>query len=290
MNDPAGNPQARLYDARPYDDEISLYELWDVLVRRLPVLLGVAVLTVVLGVVYALMQSVEYEYRSGVDLPRVYSGGLANVVSQDMAIARLEDVLIPQERDQLFGDEERGPRVRVSAHGSEYSLILESTSTREAAEHVADLHEGVIAAMAEWLRPRFEQSLASHLRPLNSRIEVLDDQIALLQEDLNALYGRLGEGDDIAGLIVAQQIGDIRRELSRLRSSRTDAASSAETVVAMSRDTEQTFLAGESDDPAGAGRSLIVALSVVLGGMLGLFAAFFWEFVSNARSRRPEQG
>ncbi|WP_018176963.1 hypothetical protein [Thioalkalivibrio sp. AKL8] len=284
MNDPAG-PQSR-----PYDDEISLYELWDVLMRRLPVLLGVGVLTVVLGVVHALMQPVVYEYRSGVDLPRVYSGGLTNVVSQELAIARLEDVLIPQQRDQLFAGEGRGPRVRVSAHGSDYSLILESTSTREAAEHVADLHEGVIAAMAEWLRPRFEQSLASHLRPLNSRIEVLDDQIALLQEDLNALYERLGEGDDIAGLIVAQQIGDIRRELSRLRSSRTDAASSAETVEAMSRDTEQTFLAGESDSPVGAGRSLIVALSVVLGGMLGLFAAFFWEFVSNARSRRPEQG
>ncbi|WP_018950671.1 Wzz/FepE/Etk N-terminal domain-containing protein [Thioalkalivibrio sp. ALMg11] len=284
MNDPAG-PQSR-----PYDDEISLYELWDVLVRRLPVLLGVAVLTVVLGVAYAMMQPVVYEYRSGVDLPRVYSEGLMDVVSQDMAIARLDDVLIPQQRDALFGDEERGPGVRVSARGSDYSLILESTSTREAAEHVADLHEGVIAALAEWLAPRFEQSLATNLRPLNNRIEVLDEQIALLQEDLNTLYERLGEGEDITGLIVAQQIGDLRRELAELRTQRVDARSSAETVQAMSRDTEQTFLAGESDSPVGAGRSLIVALSVVLGGMLGLFAAFFWEFVSNARSRRPEQG
>ena len=288
MNDPAGSPQGRLYDARPYDDEISLYELWDVLMRRLPVLLGVAVLTVVLGVVYALMQPVEYEYRSGVDLPRVYSEGFTEVVSQDLAIARLEDVLIPQQRDQLFGDEERGPRVRVSGHGSDYSLILESTSTRDTAERVSDLHERVIVALAEWLAPRFDQSLASSLRPLHNRIAVLDEQIELLQGDLNTLYERLGEGDDIAGLIVAQQIGDIRRELSRLRSSRTDAASSAETVEAMSRDTEQTFLAGESEDPVGAGRSLIVALSVVLGGMLGLFAAFFWEFVSNARNRRAE--
>ncbi|WP_018880494.1 Wzz/FepE/Etk N-terminal domain-containing protein [Thioalkalivibrio sp. ALE30] len=282
MNDPAG-PQAR-----PYDDEISLYDLWDVLMRRLPVMLGVAVLTVALGVVYALFQPVEYEYRSGVDLPRVYSSGLTNVVSQEMATARLEDVIIPQQRDALFGGEERGPRVRVSAHGSDYSLILESASTREAAEHVANLHDKIITDLAEWLTPRFEQSLATSLRPHRNRIEVLDEQIAILQEDLDTLYARLGEGDEIAGLIVAQQIGDIRRELSRLRSSRTDAASNAETIEAMSRDTEQTFLAGESDTPVGAGRSLIVALSVVLGGMLGLFAAFFWEFVSNARSRRPE--
>ncbi|WP_373054623.1 Wzz/FepE/Etk N-terminal domain-containing protein [Thioalkalivibrio sp.] len=282
MNEPAA-PQTR-----PYEDEISLYELWDVLMRRLPVLLGVAVVTVLLGVVYALMQPVEYEYRSGVDLPRVYSEEMINVVSQDMAIARLDDVLIPEQRDALFGGEERGPRVRASAHGSDYSLILQSTSTREAAEHVANLHEEIITDLAEWLTPRFEQSLSTKLSPLDNRIEVLDEQIAVLEEDLDTLYERLGQEGDITGLIVAQQIGDLRRELAELRTQRVDARSDRETVEAMSRDTEQTFLAGESEDPVGAGRSLIVALSVVLGGMLGLFAAFFSEFVSNARSRRPE--
>lgn len=283
MNDPDSS------QARSYDDEISLYDLWDVLARRLPVLLGVAVLTIVLGVVYALMQPVQYEYRSGVDLPRVYSEGLYNVVSQEMAVARLDDVLIPEQREEFFGGEERGPRVRVSAHGSDHSLILESTSTRDAADRVADLHAAVIAALSDWLEPRFERSLSSSLRPLNNRIEVLDEQIDLLQEDLNTLYDRLGEGDDVAGLIVAQQIGDLRRELSRLRSARVDAESSAETVEALSRNTEQTFLASESENPVGPGRSLIVALSVVLGGMLGLFAAFFWEFASNARQRRANE-
>lgn len=283
MNDP-DRAQAHSH----YDDEISLYDLWDVLVRRVVVLVGVAVLTVVLGVVYALMQPIQYEYRSGADLPRVYSEGFYNVVSQDMAIARLDDVVIPEQREQMFGGEQRGPRVRVSAHGSDYSLILESTSTREAAERVSELHAAVITALADWLEPRFERSLASSLRPLHTRIEALDEEIELLQEELNVLSGRLGEGNDVAGLIVAQQVGDIRRELSRLRSARVEAESRAETVEAMSRNTEQTFLASESENPVGPGRSLIVALSVVLGGMLGLFAAFFWEFVANARSRRPQ--
>lgn len=290
MSDPAG-PQTR-----PYDDEISLYELWDVLMRRLPVLLGVAVVTVVLGVVYAVMQPVEYEYRSGVDLPGVYSegalqehsDGVMDVVARDVVILRLEDVLIPQERDAFSAKEGRAPHVRVSEYGSDYGLVLTSTSTREAAGDVSELHEGVIRALSEWLEPRFEQTLASSLRPFENRIELLDQQIESLQGDLDMLHEHLGERDDVAGLIVAQRMSDTRRELAELRTRRVDARSDAETIATMSRGMEGTFLAKESDSPVGPGRSLIVALSVVLGGMLGLFASFFWEFVSNARNRRSE--
>ena len=282
MNDPAGAQH------HPYDDEISLYDLWDVLMRRLPVLLGVAVLTVIAGVAYALVQPVEYEYRTGVDLPRVFSGSMENVVSQDMAIARLEDVLIPRQRSELFEGEERGPRVNVRGHGSDYSLVLESTSTREGAENVAELHEAVARALSDWLQPRYERSLSGSLRPQENRVAELGSQIALLREDLDSLYERLDEEREVTGLIVAQQIGDIRRDLARLRTARVDAQSQVETIEAMSRDTELTYLVSESDSPVGPGRSLIVALSVVLGGMLGLFAAFFSEFVSNARSRRSE--
>ncbi|WP_018995126.1 hypothetical protein [Thioalkalivibrio sp. ALJ2] len=272
-----------------YDDEISLYELWDVLVRRLPVLLTVGALTIVSGVVYAVMQPLMYEYRSGVDLPTVYAEESVNVVSQEMAIAWLEDVLVPLHRRELFDGKQEIPDVHVSEHGSGFSLMLESTSTREAAHRVSDLHQEIIAELSVWLDPRFERFLSSTLKPLNNRIDVLDEQIETLGDELQLLYERLGDGDDVAGLIVAQQIGDVRRELSSLRSDRADAQSKAETVQEMSRNTEQTFIAAESEDPVGPGRSLIVALSVVLGGMFGLFAAFFWEFVSNARRRHVDE-
>ncbi|WP_018866790.1 MULTISPECIES: Wzz/FepE/Etk N-terminal domain-containing protein [unclassified Thioalkalivibrio] len=289
MTDSAG-PQAR-----PYDDEISLYDLYDVVMRRLLLILGVAVLTVVLGAVYAFMQPVEYEYRSGVDLPGVYSElaneaspGTVDVVSRGKVIERLEDVLIPQQRAALDHGQQGAPAVRVTAEGSEYSLTLTSKSTRDRANQVADLHRQVVAALSEWLGVRFDESLAASLRPHYSRMELLDEQIAILQDDLDELRERLDEREDVAGLIMAQRVSDIRRELAELRKQRVDARSKAETIQAMSREMEETFVARESDSPVGPGRSLIVALSVVLGGMLGLFAAFFWEFVSNARSRRPE--
>lgn len=45
-----------------------------------------------------------------------------------------------------------------------------------------------------------------------------------------------------------------------------------------------------SSAPVGAGDSVIMALSVVLGGMLGVFAAFFAEFAQAANRHRREAG
>lgn len=271
-----------------YDDEISLYDLWDVIERRIAVLISVSLGTLMLGVGYAVSAPVKYEYRSGVELPQIFSGGeFANVVTQERAIARLEDVLIPQQREQRLGDDEAPvPRVVARARGTDSSLVLMSTGTRDEVGRVAQLHEGVIEALSGWLAPRYEQALAAKLRPLINRAEALDAQIEQLQGDLNILYASLGQGDGFTSLILAQQIGDLLRQLSSLRTTRVDIASSIENTQSLSQDIERTFVAVRSTEPVGKSRALIVALSVVLGGALGLFAVLVWEFVSNARRRR----
>ena len=270
------------------DDEISLYDLWDVLVRRLPVLIGVGALVTLAGLVYALTQPVEYQYRSGLDLPRVYDpeDGLEVVVSRQSVIATLEDVVIPEQRQRLFGDEERGPRVEVLERGGEHSLVLQSGSAPERAERMARLHEAVIEAVSERVEGAHERRLTATVRPYENRRAMLDEQIDVLTSELASLNNRLDGADGVSSLVVAQQLGDIRRELAELRSRRVDADSAIESIRATSHGTEQTFLASESENPTGPGRSLIMALTVVLGGMLGLFSAFFWEFVSNARRYR----
>ena len=46
----------------------------------------------------------------------------------------------------------------------------------------------------------------------------------------------------------------------------------------------------EPENPVGAGTPLIVALGAVLGGMLGLFSAFFHEFIARVRETGPDEG
>lgn len=268
------------------DDEISLYDLWDVLVRRLPVLIGVGALVTLAGLVYALMQPVEYQYRSGLDLPRAYDpdNGLTLVVSRQSVVATLEDVVIPEQRELVFGDEDRGPRVEVLARGGEHSLVLQSSSTPEGAERVARLHEAVIESVSELIEGGdYERHLSGLVRPYENRRTMLDEQIDVLTSELASLNDRLDGAGGVSSLVVAHQLGDIRRELAGLRNRRVDAISAIESIRATSHGTEQTFLASESEAPSGPGRTLVMALTVVLAGMLGLFSAFLWEFVSNAR-------
>ena len=271
-----------------YDDEISLYDLWDVLVRRLPVLISVALLVTVTGFAYAMMQPVEYSYRSGLELPRVYhpESGLQPVISRDAVIATLEDVIIPSQRRQLFGDSTAGARVAVVERGGDHSLVLETTSQPANADAITALHEAIIGALAERLSSRYERWLAVSADPFENRIAMYDEQVDVLRGQLNNLDARVNGADSVTTLVVVQQLGDLRREMTELRRDRVDAQSTVAAIREASHGTEQLFVANESDSPVGTGRSLIVALSVVLGGMLGLFTAFFWEFVSNARARR----
>ena len=270
-----------------YDDEISLYDLWDILVRRLPVIIGVGGIIVFAGLAYALSQPVTYEYRSGMELAHIYDGGsMRSLVSKDASIARLEDVIISQARDERFGDEEGGPRVEVVERGGDGSLVLKSATTQDQADTVADLHESIITALGEAEEPRFEQSLSARLLPHENKADMLEEEIGLLREQLSVFMERLGSDDGVNGLVIAQQMGDLRREITHLRAELVDARSAIDGIADNSALTEPSYIASESESPTGTGRSLIVALSVVLGGMLGLFAAFFWEFVSNARARR----
>ncbi|SEO80502.1 Wzz/FepE/Etk N-terminal domain-containing protein [Aquisalimonas asiatica] len=285
---PSRDRDADFGPSRHHDDEISLYDLWDVLVRRFPVMLGVGAVVALAGLAYALTQPVTYDYRTGIDLPRVYhqEDGMRLVVSADAAIARLEDVIIPAQRGELFGDEEGGPRVRVVERGGEHSIMLESSSTRERRDRVERIHEAVAEDLSGQFEGRYEQWVTSMVRPHENRVAMLEEQLSMLEEQLSNLSGRLDGADGVSSLVIAQQMGDLRREMGELRRDRVEASSVMEIIQNTSHGTELAFLSSESETPTGAGRSLIVALSVVLGGMLGLFAGFFWEFVSNARARQ----
>jgi uncharacterized protein involved in exopolysaccharide biosynthesis len=52
---------------------------------------------------------------------------------------------------------------------------------------------------------------------------------------------------------------------------------------------EARTIALQSENPAGIGLRMVVALSLIIGVMLGVFGAFFTEFVSKAQAAAKEQ-
>ena len=118
---------------------------------------------------------------------------------------------------------------------------------------------------------------------------MLQEQIDALEAELKRLSSKTYEKNGVSSLVAAQQMGDIRGRLAETRVKQTDAESAVEVIQEASHPTRIEFLAVESEDPVGTGKSLIVALSLVLGLMLGVFGAFFSEFLKTARQAAQAQ-
>ncbi|MDN3517815.1 Wzz/FepE/Etk N-terminal domain-containing protein [Aquisalimonas lutea] len=311
MEEDHNTPRSGRYPARgdadfpaehhTHDDEISLYDLWDVLMRRLPVLIGVALLVIVVGAVYAFSQPIEYTYRSQIELaqlpeyhnPASDAGGgngeAVPVVPVDSVQRELEQVLIPEVRGRLAGDNDAMSRLQVSVSGTNPTVSLTSTAGPDASDSVTQLHQAIIEAFQAQQEAALESAVQTGARPFEERAELLGEQITELEAETERLAQASARGDGVRAMVFAQQLGDVRRELRQARLQRLDAQSMLETIWESAEPMDALGVARKSSSPVGPSRSLIIALSVVLAGMLGLFAAFFWEFVSNARRYRRTQ-
>lgn len=300
MNDQERESRKELVYLRPAaeypyseNDEISLIDLWLVLMKRKWMIIGITVLCLALGAGYALMKPVVYEYRTGIELAAVHGGpeskGLELLSPREGSAGLLENVIIPAQRENLFGEEGNGPRVVVETPGSDYSLMLKSTAIPQNADKVRDLHKAVAEALENEHAPSLEKRLDVTVKPFKNRAKMLKEKIDTLEDQLQRLSSRSSDVNSISRLVDAQQMGDIREALADARIELTDAESATEVIMEASQPTRISFVAAESEEPVGTGKALIGALSLVLGLMLGVFAAFFREFLAAANAAEKKK-
>ncbi len=110
---------------------------------------------------------------------------------------------------------------------------------------------------------------------------ILDSQIQRYREYLADIDERLQITIEEYRDQLAKSFADNRRA----QANQQDNISILEIRLANFRETRALLPPMQSPEPVGAGRSLIVVLSLVLGLMLGVFVAFFTEFLSKARTQ-----
>lgn len=108
---------------------------------------------------------------------------------------------------------------------------------------------------------RLHTEIPAHMQDLNQVIQELARQSTQLEADIE----RARERHEL-------ELATLDRRIDRVR----------QTAV------RGSVYAVASDTPEGPGRSLIVALSLVLGLMLGVFGAFFREFLASVRATETE--
>lgn len=285
------------HDYRPAEDEISLIDLWLVLVRRRWVIAGITLLCVVLGTGYAWWQPVRYEYKTGMELAMIRGGYSSTddelnelILSKEEIIALLEDLIIPAQRKKRSEDNETGPRVEVIERGGPGNLVLKSVATPENSIQVEALHKEVVDALKARSRPVFEKRIDVYVQPLRFRKEILQEQMKTHQDQLQRLSSRAYDAkeDGVLGLIDAYQMSDIREKMAKTRLELSDTESEIEVIQEVSRPLRMRFLASQTENPVGAGKAVIVALSLIMGLMLGIFSAFFAEFLAQAKQAQKK--
>jgi uncharacterized protein involved in exopolysaccharide biosynthesis len=271
-----------------YEDEISLVDLWLALARRKWIILGVVILSVALGTWYASGRPVLYEYRSGIELARIYdrqdSGLLVLLSSREGSVSLLEDLIIPTHREKTPDNEGAGPRINVLVRGDSHHIVLRSVAQPDERERVEKLHEAVAVDLSKNHSYLLERDMSLRIKPLKARIAMLQTQAAVLEKQLGQLSDRSHDGNDVFSLIDAQQMSDLRRELAGVRLRLTDTVSDVEAIREASHGTRIRFLGIQSEDMVGPNRKLIIALSLAIGLILGVFAAFFGEFIAVAKA------
>ncbi|WP_148863389.1 Wzz/FepE/Etk N-terminal domain-containing protein [Marinobacter fonticola] len=236
------------------DDEISLVDLAAVFVRRRYVFYIVFVVVTLAGLAYALFTSDKYEYAS---LLEVAEQGDGRPIEQPAAvIATIENRWLQEVSTRFRAEHEKKLPFEVNASNPEQTRLirLSSESDKENAEVVKDIHTTLI--------DRVKQHQGNLI---SSEEKSLQRQIESLEKVIEALEGQQFAGEALARAI--EKRVSLERQLEQLKPVE---------VLVVSR---------ESAEKTGPRRALIVVLAGLLGGMVGVFGAFLFEFIIRVRAQ-----
>ena len=179
------------------DDEISLFDIWNVLVRQKYLILGVFVTAVALSLVYATTKEPVYEYTSAIEIGRLPADENEDAESRLIETpaetrSRLQNAIVPSARAQLAGevDEDSGgvPAAELSGEEESSIVLLTSSGSSQRVESVSQLHTRVLNRL-EKAHQRDTQALRDDLERQRSSLE---DELNLIRDE-RVLTARRGQ-------------------------------------------------------------------------------------------------
>lgn len=277
MNPPSSNllsldgPQMRHTRHPATDDEIGLFDLWDILVGRRWLVVGVWALVVLAAVAYLLIAQPVFESRAVLRVGRV--GG--EFVTPPAAL-----VLELRERFEVGETGRERPFLQsVKQEGDDaVEMVAEAHSAEEA--------QRFLLQNLQELLDQLEQRYNAVRKLQEAALATVDAQIAALEEQIQKLgetATELDVDDAVRALIVLQRstiqadLPTLQEQRLRLQQSLTSLRTYPAQLV------REPTLPEQASSPR---KALTLALALVLGAMLGVMAAFLAEFLEQARKRR----
>jgi hypothetical protein len=242
-------------DQDKYSDEISLVDLATTFIRRRRVFYAVFLLCTLGGLAYALTLPEKFDYVSLVQIAEKDSETL--IQTPETVIATLEARWLPEQQVLYYAENESNLPFGVSFQNTKDTALIRFTTGTTATQK--QLVEKVHAALIEKLSHHQENLVKSEQASINRQIESLNALIASMMAQTSV--------DGAALSTAIEKKSELESELQSL--------GNFEIIVSARQSIEKT----------GPKRSLIVALAIVLGLMLGIFVAFMTEFGASVKKQ-----
>jgi len=240
-----------------YDDEISLVDLAATFIRRRRVFYVVFTLVTLLGVIYAFVKADTYEYITLIKSAEEAGGEFLQKPASTIAI--IQNRWVPEISSRYQAEKQSNLPFKVLASNPENTGLIRITS-ESVIEHAGPLEE-VHKTLAGNILKSQQKLLETTQNRLKKQINSIDQVI----QSLKSSAANENTGTALASAI--QKRAELENQLEALEPA---------SVLVIAR---------QSSDQKSASDLLIVTLAVLLGGMIGVFLAFFAEFVMQVRRR-----
>ena len=238
------------------EDDISLLDLALVLVKRKKLISLIFTGFIVLGIAAALLTPKKYNYSISLEIgSNIISGSIKPFESPETLLAKIQHVFIPQalnEQRQTSPEDKTKYKITASIPKSSAIIVLEVKGTEDEADFLKSLLQRIT-----------QKAIFDHSRIYNS----IRDNVASRLKQTTTELEMLKKTDDNETEVATQQ------NLIELYSSQ----------LANLRETREILPAMKSTEPTGTSRKLIVIIAAFAGISLGVFSAFFAEFIATVR-------
>lgn len=276
------------------DDEISLVDLWLTLAKHKTIIIAVTVICTLGGIAFGLISATKHTYVTAIQVGTL---GTQPLEAIQTTITKLEKLYIPT----VLAAINSPVGIKVSVPTDTQLILLESTVSDDKTEAVRTLHTAVSKQLIDAHTILFTQQTSS-LKTLADNYSTIlrdlqnNDYAGALSENINALKDKIarstGNGDyqDRLRLELKFAHSELAREQQQIKLASVDTQTKLDQLRIQIATAQNTSLVSTASEYAREGKSPFImgVLGFVLGGILGVFAAFLAEFMLKVKAAKAQ--
>lgn len=253
-----------IHDATSYSasEEISLIDIAMILIRRKVLVVSVFIVFIALGVASSLFIPKIYTFSTTIEIgSHIINGSVRLFETPQALMAKLEHSYIPQtliEYKNTHKDEKERYNIKLSVPSGSNITLLEAKGTEDMADTITNL-----------LQLISQKAIQDHKRIYDATKQ-------------NFIAAKMQSTSELA-LLNPDNI----ENTEKIQAAKSKIESYNSQLVNL-RNTREILPPMRSIDSTGTSKNIIIAISVLAGTFLGIFSAFFAEFMTKIKERSTQ--